>query len=119
MISNQIVELETGYSFSTIRDFVDAIVERDLYFNSQALENIYQSKEELAIAISRAMRICINTGLPIREHFRSIYISDDRNHSIKRNWKMSKIAYYLVLVNGNPDNPMVGHLQLELLKRMV
>lgn len=118
MTSNQIVEIETGYSFASIRNFIDAMIDQDLYINSQTLEKIYPSREDLAMAISRAMRICVNTGLPIREHFRSVYISDHHQHYVKRNWKMSEVACCLVLVNGNPENPLVGRLQLALLKRM-
>lgn len=119
MNRNQIIEIFDQPIPHHIRVFMEAVADMDLYFTAESLMDIYRTKEELKSAIDRAMHICNSIGLPLEQHFRSRYISDNIHHIVLQEWKMSKIAYCLTLVNGDPDNPMVGRIQYELLKRMI
>ena len=116
---NEIIILENQPMPRHIRDFIEAIKELDMQFTSASLENIYQSDRDMEMAIARAMRVCSNIGLPLERHFRRRYLANEILHTLETDWRMSKVAYCLTLMNGNPDNPMVGRIQWELLKRMV
>jgi len=113
-----LVELSQTYSRSVLDDFVEAITDRELHYMASTLENVgFEPSEEITHAVERAMRICNNCGVPVREHFKTIYIADDAQHTVKKDWKLSKLAYSLAMLNGATDNPMVGRIQLEILSR--
>jgi len=119
MSRNQIIEIYDQPIPHRIKVFMEAVADMDLYFTAESLMDIYRTKEELRSAIDRAMHICNSIGLPLEQHFRRRYISDNIHHIVLQDWKMSKLAYCLTLVNGDPDNPAVGRIQLELLKRIL
>jgi len=119
MAKHELVKVYDQHIPRHIRNFLEALTELNLHFTSRSLENIYQSQEERKLAVARAMRICSNMGMPVEQHFRRCFIVDITRHTTEEAWRMSKIAYCLALLNGDPDNPMVGRIQWELLKRMV
>lgn len=119
MSINQIIEIYDQPVPHHIKLFMEAVADMDLLFTAESLLDIYQSQAELKSAIDRAMHICNSIGLPLEQHFRRRYISDSMHHIVLQDWKMSKLAYCLTLVNGDPDNPTVGRIQLALLKRMI
>ena len=119
MKTNEILVLDDQRVLRHIRAFVEAMEQLDMQFTSASLENIYQSARDMEMAIARAMRVCSNIGLPLERHFRRRYLANESLHTLETDWRMSKVAYCLTLVNGNPDNPMVGRIQWELLNRMV
>lgn len=102
-----------------IADFQEALVARELYFSTSSLESIYKSTEEITEAIAKSIKVCRHAGISWDQHFRAVFLCDNESHSIKKDWKMSKLAYCLSILNGNPDNPFVGKMQLELLKDMI
>lgn len=116
---NEIIILENQHVPQHIMAFIEAMEQLDMQFTSASLENIYQSEGEMEWAIVRAMRVCSNIGLPLERHFRRRYLANESVHTLETDWRMSKVAYCLTLINGNPDNPMVGRIQWELLRRMV
>ena len=119
MKTNEILVLDDQRVPRHIRAFIEAMEQLDMQFTSASLENIYQSDRDMEMAIARAMRVCSNIGLPLERHFRRRYLANENLHTLETDWRMSKVAYCLTLVNGNPDNPMVGRIQFELLRRMV
>jgi len=102
-----------------LSEFLDALAERDLNFRTSSLEYIFDDVDEVIFAMKRAIQICNNCGLPIRNHFKAVYTADISIHSVKMEWKLSKLAYCLVILNGNPNNPVVGKMQLELIKQII
>lgn len=119
MKKNDFLELYGSQTPQNIVDFMNAIIEMELFFDSQSLQYVYPTDGELTTAINRAMRVCCNLGLPLERHFRIRYISDYSKQTLIQVWKMSKAGYYLTLINGDPDNPMVGRMQWELIKRLI
>lgn len=119
MKKNEIIEIYNSHVSKNINDFLEAIIEMELLFNSESLQNVYPSEQELRMAINRAMRICYNIGIPLERHFRIRYVSNHKQHSVTRVWKMSKAAYCLTLINGDPDNLTVGRMQWELINKML
>lgn len=91
----------------------------ELLFNSESLQNVYPSEQQMGKAIKKAMRICYNLGIPLEQHFRIRYVSNHNKHSVSRIWKMSKAAYCLTLINGDPYNLMGGRMQWELINKML
>ena len=119
MQKNEIVEIYNSPLPQNIIDFIEAIIEMKLLFNSESLQNVYPSAQELGTAVKRAMRICYNIGIPLEEHFRIRYVSNLNQRTVTQVWKMSKAAYCLTLINGDPDNLMVGRMQWELINKML
>lgn len=116
------VSLPSPYDYQkhhSIEDFIEAVMQMDMEFSSQSLARMYKSSQEMHAAIARAMRICGSIGLPLERHFMRRFVANNMSHDLDADWKLSKVAYILALINGNPDHPMVGRMQWELLKRMV
>lgn len=99
--------------------FIEAIKQLEMRFNAASMEHFFESDKELEMAIKRAMAICRNLGFPLEQHFSKRYVSNSDSHNLKIDWQMSKTAYFLTMINGDPDNPLVGRFQWELLKKMV
>ncbi len=119
MENNQIVILEDYKLSRQLREFIEAIEQLDLHFSSTSLEHVYGQQDELEFAIERAIRVCNSLGMPLHKHFRKRFVSNIEVRTLKTDWNMSKLANSLTLMNGNPDNPMVSRMQLEILKRMI
>jgi len=119
MKTNEILVLDHQRIPQHIMAFLEALEQLNMQFSSASLENIYHSDHDMEMAIARAMRICSNIGLPLERHFRRRYLANPLLHTLETEWRMSKLAYCLALVNGNPDNPMVGRIQFELLRTMM
>ncbi len=79
----------------------------------------FQDAYTLHKAVNRAIRICKNLGVEPRKHFRYYYAIDLQKHEASREWRVSKLGFYLVLCNGEPENPYTGSLQLELLRKVL
>jgi len=114
-----LVEIFENYYHYSLAEFMEAIADNELIFRASTLNEIFHDQDEISKALNRAMCICNNCGLPIREHFKAIYMADYSIRSIKLDWKLSKLAYVLSVLNGNPENPIVGQLQIELLKQFI
>jgi len=118
-MKTMLVEIFENYYNHSLAEFMEAMADRDLIFRASSLHKILHDENEINFALSRAMRVCNNCGLPIREHFKAIYMADDAVQSIKIDWKLSKLAYMLSILNGNPENPIVGQIQIKLLKNLI
>jgi hypothetical protein len=115
-----IMEINMISTRSVIDDFEDALYERSLKYSASALEDVgFRRHYDIEIAIERAIKICSANRLPIREHFKSIYVADDSNHTVKKDWRLSKLAYTLAILNGDPEIPVVGRMQLEIINKFL
>lgn len=117
MRQNMLAEIIPDNTFGFM-NFLEALADCELCLNASSLENIYTSSDEIQYAVEKAMIICSVAGLPLRAHFKRVYISDEQTHVVKTDWKISKTAYRLTLINGYPGNPVVGRTQLEILRRL-
>lgn len=87
---------------------------------ASTLESVgFEPPEEIVYAVEKAMRICSHCGVSLSGNFKIIYIADEANHTVRRDWRLSKLAYSLVMLNGSTDNPIVGQMQLEILRRNI
>ena len=119
MKKDEIVEIYNSPLPQSIIEFIEAIIEMELLFNSESLQNVHPSEQELGTAIKKAMRICYNIGIPLEKHFRKRYVSNLHQHTVTQVWKMSKAAYCLTFINGDPDNLTVGRMQWELINKIL
>ncbi|MEQ9403592.1 MAG: damage-inducible protein D [Cyclobacteriaceae bacterium] len=102
----------------SIEAFKIAVEEmRLIYKASQLCSSGIINSEELLNAIERAMKVCILGGLSVHNHFRAFYIADENRHEMQKDWRLSKLAYALLILNSDVENPIVGKLQIELLRK--
>jgi hypothetical protein len=97
--------------------FLSGVQESHLHYRaSQIQERLgYTHLNQLEEAIRRAMAACRAQGLPLEEHFKPVYCSME--HDLQRDWRLSSLAYALVLLNSDPAHPEVARLQFSLLKQ--
>lgn len=102
---------------SVIENFVKKARELGLtYYASEAAKEMeFEDVLEFHEAVKRAMKLCMQVGLKIDENFMQIYKCTPGE--IIYDWKLSPIAYYLVCVNGESNNPNVAQLQVQMIKR--
>lgn len=101
----------------TIIEFLEALEEKSLYYRASSLEDVFETADEISLALQKAMLICNRAGIPMHQHFNILYIADDQG--LRTDWRLSKFAFCLVVLNGNSDLPMVGRMQLELLRHLL
>lgn len=105
-----------GYSGADL--FENAMIDQNLVFYADSLTDIgFEPLTGITDGVTRAIEICSKHGLPVKNHFKTVYISDANTHTIRKAWRLSKLAYALVVINGSYKNPMVSQLQLELLRK--
>ncbi len=68
------------------------------------------SPSDMAEALRRAMGVCAAAGLPVADHFRGVYRFDGQN--LIADFLLSSAGCYLLILNGNPFNPLVAKAQL-------
>ena len=60
------------------------------YYNSEDLKLVLN----VSRAVARAMQICSGCGVPIREHFKTVYVGDHHEHTVSRD--MMPLAFGIV-----------------------
>lgn len=82
------------------------------------LEDIGCTDEaELEDVLGRAFGVCCMAGIPIRQHFRRVYVS--RDGETQADWLCSDLGVYLLLVNSNARHPNVARAQVFFLQRLL
>jgi len=100
-----------------IDGFLESIAERNLtYYASDLLDKqACRSREELSEAVKRATDVCSCMHLPLQENIKAVYRSQDGQ--VIQDWRLSPVAYMLLLINSDASNQVVAQLQLELINR--
>jgi hypothetical protein len=99
-----------------VEEFMEKIESRNLlyYASEAATEMEFDSLEELHSSVKRAMELCISAGIPIKGNFQRVYKCFD--DGLTYDWKLSLLAYKLVCLSGNVNNPNVSRLNIKLIK---
>src|SRR5210317_1579637 len=118
-MNKTLIEIYDQFPQSNLQNFIHALEELELDFRASSMESLFDGPNDILFAMKRAIQICNNCGLPLQKHIKVVYLADNSIHAIKIDWKLSKLCYCLALMNGNPENPIVGRLQLELLKHLI
>ena len=81
------------------------------YYASEVMEKLgYADKEDYTTTLNRTFQICNSLGIPIKQNFRQVYRTNGNKTSV--DYKISSIACYLLVINGDPFNPNVAKAQL-------
>jgi hypothetical protein len=73
--------------------------------------------EELASAIRRATEVCSSMHMPLQENFKVVFRSS--NGEVLQDWRLSPLAYMLMILNADSHNDLVARTQVEVAKRML
>ena len=115
-----VIQLVLPPSSTAFDAFRDAVADHALRFRASDLREAgFEPEEEVSRAVARAMQICSGCGVPIREHFKTVYVGDHHEHTVSRDWMLSRFAYTLVVMNGAADNPLVSRLQFQVIKNLM
>lgn len=107
--------IHSYHMHETLKQFQSTMNERNLhYLASEYLDRHMMDYIEIQSAVKRAMMVCKTLHLPIESHFKPLNVS--RSGQVFCDWKLSDLGRKLVLINGNPANPLVAKLQKELIQ---
>ena len=82
-----------------------------VYYASEVIERMGEpATTDFSETLFRTFKICAALDVPIDENFKKIYRFD--GEKMIKDWLMSPLACYLLMVNGNPMNPAVAKVQL-------
>lgn len=103
-----------------LESFEEALDFNTLQYSLEALEQFgFEDLDSIQTAVGRAIRVCKGLGIEPRKHFRYYYSVDLQSREACRQWRVSKLGFYLVLCNGEPVNPYVGSFQLYILRKLL
>jgi len=84
------------------------------YYASELLNKLLKNKDfDLDNSIRKAVAILRLTGIPVQNHFISIYRSGLRG--IRKDWKLSELASSLVILSCESSDGEIELIQQELL----
>lgn len=114
-----LVTFEQTRTYSPLNEFLDSLAEQQLtYYASDLLEKrCCDSFEELGQAVRRATEVCHTMHLPLQENFKVVYRS--QNGEVMQDWRLSPMAYLLMVINSDSHNDVVARMQVEMVKRVL
>lgn len=113
MKNNGLTNTKHQDSIYYCKEFINNYYSSGLRYRASDLISIGLSPHDLEVALRRAMTTCRVAGKQIRKHFLPIYTSI--GGKLVRDCKLSRLAYTLVLLNANVQNPSVARFQLKVL----
>ena len=75
----------------------------------------YNNYQLFEPAIESAKRACYSLNIPLRYHFKTVFIDDGK--SIHQEYLFSHLACYLITMNADLSLPAVARAQFYFLKR--
>jgi DNA-damage-inducible protein D len=75
----------------------------------------YRSVDEFEAVIKKAKAVCSTLRIPVEAHYREIYVSSPKG--LYRDYRLSRLACYLITVNADSTYPAVAKAQLYLATR--
>jgi DNA-damage-inducible protein D len=89
----------------------DAINNRCTYYASDLMDALeYDDLRIFEEIIQTAERACMALDIPVKNNFKIVYRCDD--NVLYKDWQLSRLACYLVSINGDPSNPIIAKAQL-------
>lgn len=100
-----------------IEDFLQGVSELNFRFYVSEIQQSagLAGQAETEEAVRRAMDACRTQQLPLNEHFKPVYRCEEKK--VILDWKLSELAWCLVMINANPANPAISRFQLALLQK--
>ncbi|WP_299821956.1 hypothetical protein [uncultured Pontibacter sp.] len=102
---------------SPLERFMDSIADRNLTYYASDLVHLTgcESIDALGAALRRATEVCNCMHIPLRENFKVVF--RPQNGELVQDWRLSPMAYMLLVLNSDAHNDVVAHLQVEMVKR--
>lgn len=112
-----LIRIDVFQENPAFRAFLEGVQDQKLKYTASELQEMlgYVELKQLEDAVRRAMAVFRAQHLPIEEHFKAVYCNIE--HDLQRDWRLSPLAYALVLLNADPAHPEVARLQLRLLSQ--
>jgi hypothetical protein len=86
---------------------------RCVYRGTDLMEALsYKDLDEFQAVVRKAMRACLSLQIPLRDHYRRIYVSAP--DGLYRDYWLSRLACYLITVHADSSYPAVAEAQLDL-----
>ena len=105
---------------SSFDEYLEDLMEKNIYYRAGSLSTTgFDLTEDIYDAVYKAMRIMGRGGFPLQQHFKRIYVWDEKAGAVRPDWMMSRMAMALTVLNGPAENPVVGKTQLWLLRQMM
>lgn len=81
------------------------------YYGSELMEKLdYKDQDEFKVSIERAIKACHSLNVPVKSNFKEVYRY--KEEGLTKDWLLSQLGCYLVIINGNPANANVAKAQL-------
>ncbi|ARS37745.1 hypothetical protein CA264_06185 [Pontibacter actiniarum] len=111
--------IEQTQAHAPLDSFLDSLAEKQLtYYATDLLQQRgCNTMDELSNAVRRATEVCNSMHLPLRENFKVVYRS--RNGEVMQDWRLSPMAYMLMVLNANSQNDLVARMQVEMVRRVL
>jgi hypothetical protein len=74
----------------------------------------YTDYDSFEVAIESAKKACYCLNIPVRHHFKTIFVDDGR--SIHQEYLFSHLACYLITMNADSSLPAVASAQMYFLR---
>ncbi|MEJ8802295.1 hypothetical protein [Pontibacter sp. H249] len=102
-----------------LEQFIDSLADQKLTYYASDLLALTgcKSMDELGIALKRATEVCNCMHIPLRENFKVVF--RPQNGELLQDWRLSPMAYMLMVLNSDAQNDLVAHLQVEMVKRVL
>lgn len=102
-------------TYHELEDFAEMIHSIELKYTTRHLLLIGLTNEDIQAGINRGMNVCGLNGIDSGDHFRSVYIFDEKTSRIYCDWRMTRQGFTLVIMNTPASNPAIAHWQWELI----
>jgi hypothetical protein len=95
-------------------DFEDILHSIEFKYTTRHLALSGLKEEQIEKAINRAMKVCRLNGIDTSDHFRSMYIFDEKSHVTYCDWHMTRQGLALVVINAPVISETIANWQWEL-----
>lgn len=109
-------ELEESQFLARLRNVIE---ESQLVHTASQLKDALQLENmaELDVAVQKSINALQSLNISSRPHFQQVYCA--QNNSIQLDWRLSSFAYLMVMLNCDPQHPLVAKTQVELIKNQL
>jgi len=114
-----LVTIAQTQTYSRLHEFIDSLADQQLTFYASDLLNQQgcDSMSTLEQAVKRATEVCSSMHLPLRENFKVVFRS--QNGKLVQDWRLSPMAYLLMVLNADSHNALVARAQVEMVRRVL
>src|SRR5687768_3418697 len=102
-----------------MEDFAEILHSIDFKYNTGHLVRAGLKASDIGPAINKAMKVCLLNNIDTWEHFRSLYVFDEKRGSIYCDWRMTKQGFTLAVLNAPEMHMAIAHWQWELINQVV